>query len=286
MKRYVKSNEYIYSGQKISTVDTFDKVINLAKTNIIGCVSACRFYKDKTPEEINKLNEQQTKNLDLEISDSYYDYFETFGGWVNPENGSTTEETSFIVIGPKYEYQDQVDEFRDKMIDWCGRYGQWAVLIIDKIYEDDLDDIQLHDRYLTYRNFYDPKFRMSDYADDDERVEEMSVYNDLQKTEHVDITQVEAYYLDADGDVVKYYNNVSPKHIGQYFTQLARHQGASRFTLLASTYLRHGYIRTTPRSEYIMSSLSSEEIEDKIYSQRESELYKRLLNSTYHRIFD
>lgn len=279
MKRYIKSGTCVYCGKQVDTNAAFDTIINIAKTHIVGCISACTVDEDLTMEENESKNLENTEKLRLDLDRFSYDYFETLGGWVEPD-GTESEETSFIVIGPKYEYTDVAVKFVKRMTKLCGKYDQWAVMIIDWVDPTEVSDEIMHNRYDAYRTFYHNDFR-SDEADKSLLEEESDVYKDLESNEYLQIHPLNAYYLDRYCKRIKQYNNVTPNHIGQFFTQLARNNGAERMTLLASTYFNCGYQQRSPRDKYILASSDIDTITNMISEQKLSKHYAELVDSRY-----
>ncbi len=233
MKKYIKSST------KINTVDAFEKLVTLAHRQVICAVSACIYDFDVFPDSIRKdivaqyktideYNKYATDSLDKELALSQYKYFETFGGWVEPNTGETIRESSFVVLGPEYDVNyfgadNSVESFRQWAIGLCKKYHQWAVLVIDG-------------------------------------------------------GSVHGTYYDGEGKVVKEYNNITSRQIGNFFTQLARHQGADSFTLTADTHLRVPYIVTSLRDKYRNHTLKD------IYAQRETDFYKWYVNDLWDKL--
>ncbi len=220
MKRYIKSGSELRGK-------SFADVLNIAKTNPICCISAITDVNRNDPEK----RSYDTKRLESDIA-ADYDYIPVLGGWVDPKYGESTEE-SFIVIGYDYDKQNP-DIFKDWMIHLCGKYDQWAVLIIDKVYDDDISDDMKSRRMDQYRLFSDPKYsdrdlNKSEYKSQRDMHERLMVTNDL------DLYQIHGVYYDRNGNITDEFYNVSPRQIGDYFTQLAP---GARFTLMASQIVR------------------------------------------------
>ena len=304
MKRYVKFNEEpIMSASKVGDIDTFEKVMRVARKRMICCISANIYDFDAIEDDTIRLaaikqfdndvsayNIAMTKSLNDELTESKYHYFETFGGWVDPKTGVSTEESGFIVLGPEYNIEsplisteDILEGFREFAIRLCRDYNQWAVLVID--YAEDIDDsvsgYAMDIRKELYRKFSENKNYMSDeYLKDFEQDEDMqseykSVNRDLdsEKFTDIDLYSLHGVYYNKHGDMVKEYNNVSSAMIGEFFTALARNQGAEKFTLLASSNFYIPYVYTCQRSWHRPHDL------EEIYAQRETRFYKQMAQS-------
>ena len=300
MKRYIKTTEQeILSASKVGDINTFEKVMRAANKQMICCISANIFdfnvIKDEEQREevinrfngnIDDYNAWATKALNDELTGSRYNYFETFGGWVDPETGVSTQESSFIVLGPEYdaEYVGASTEallkyFHESCIKLCKKYHQWAVLIIDSA--EDIDDTvsghSMDIRKDLYKKFYsDKKYMTDEYEynlemDEDAELEYEKVREDLNSGKYDDVSlySLHGTYYDANGDVVKEYNNVTSNVIGQFFTALAREQGAKKFTLLASSNFYVPFIYTCLGSWHRKHSL------EEIYAQRQTDYYKK-----------
>lgn len=294
MKKYIKSST------KINTVDTFEKLMKLAHKQVICAVSANIYDFDILPPDIrNKIvtrystvdeyNEFATDSLDKELALSQYKYFETFGGWVEPDTGKTVTESSFIVLGPEYDFNyfgadNSVESFRQWAIGLCKKYHQWAVLVIDGGEDiDSVPDSVMKDRIRYYRRFYDKNYMTDEYRrafeeDNDLQDEYNAVERDLKNENDYKLYSVRGTYYDEDGKVVKEYNNITSRQIGNFFTQLARHQGADSFTLTADTHLRVPYIVTSLRDKYRNHTLKD------IYAQRETVFYKQYVSDLWNKM--
>lgn len=300
MKRYIKTTEQeILSASKVGDINTFEKVMRIAKKQMICCISANIYdfdaIKDRSirlaaidefHNDVNAYNIAMTKSLDEELTQSQYRYFETLGGWVDPKTGISTEESSFIVLGPEYNIkspiistEDILNGFREFAINLCRDYHQWAVLVIDSAenIDDSVSGHSMDIRKDLYKKFYENKKYMADEykynleTDEDAELEYETVREDLNNNKYDDVSlySLHGTYYDADGNVVKEYNNVTSNVIGQFFTTLAREQGAEKFTLLASSTFYVPFIYTCQGSWHRKHSL------EEIYAQRQTDFYKK-----------
>ena len=300
MKRYIKTTEQeILSASKVGDINTFEKVMRAANKQMICCISANIFTfnaiknKEKRKEIIERFNDDiseynlwATKSLHDVLTDSKYNYFETFGGWIDPETGISTQESSFIVLGPEYDKkyfgtstEELLEDFRNYFIELCGEYHQWAVLIIDSA--EDIDNTvsghSMDIRKDLYKKFYEDKKYMTDEyrynieTDEDAEIEYKTVREDLNndKFKDVNLYSLHGTYYDDTGHIVKEYHNVTSNVIGQFFTTLARKQGADKFTLLASSNFYVPFIYTCQGSWHREHSL------EEIYAQRQTDYYKK-----------
>lgn len=253
----------ITAADKVGDINTFEKVMRAANKQMFCCISANIFdfnvIKNKKKREeiierfngsITDYNTWATNALNDTLTDSRYNYFETFGCWENSETGISTQESSFIVLGPKYdaEYvgistEEILENFRNYFIELCEVYHQWAVLIIDSA--ENIDNT------------------VSGHS--------MDIREDLSNGKYDDINlySVHGTFYDGNGHVVKEYNNVTSNVIGQFFTTLAREQGANKFTLLASSNFYVPFIYTCLGSWHRKHSL------EEIYAQRQTDYYKK-----------
>lgn len=293
--------KYVKSGQDLNNKYTPEDVVRLANYQSILCVSAtvCDFERFPADEKIrliesgispSEYSKDATQRLKDELAQSNYNYIETVGGWVDPTTKAETIETSFIVLGPNYDedYQHRKDLFKNWAVSLCNRYHQWAVLIIDDAEDvDGISELQMDIRKELYAKFHnDTDYMTEDFKQQMDYTnawdEYYAVKQDLESKKLINggIYHLHGVYYDKYGGVVKEFNNMSSKAIGNFFTQLARHQGADRFTMLATINLNLPYMVTNLRDKYAEHTLTD------IYAQQDCPQYINSVNDALLYLFE
>lgn len=282
---------YIKSGTEVK-ISSLEEVLEWVKTRPIACISACTRANGANPEE--RYND--TERLRRMIQSSY-DYVEVLGGWLEPlEDGSSEETTeeSFIVIGNRYDSADNyMDRFVRDMVSLCGEFDQWAVLVID--YAEDISKITPEQRKMrsdAYKAFSDPKYldeeAIGEIGGEYGKSDEYAVYDDVNSIdEDLTIYEIHGVYYDRNGIAQREFFNVTPRHIASYFTTTARQAGAKKFTLLSSMQLHGKYIADSLAHKYQVgrgSRLSIEAQAELIDQYISSTRYPINLQATYKRL--
>lgn len=227
MKKYIKSNSEV-------SISDLRKLIEYAYIAPLCIMSANR------PEYTIEENIERDKLLEAIIASSY-DYVITSGAWENPD-GSYGDEPSFIVIGPEYT-KNRTDGFIKFCQRMCAEFGQDAVLYISSTEDaSKLSNEILKNRYDAYAAFYDPDFieEKDKYYDENSYAnyeDDKEISNLLRNSSAKPVFQLHGEYKDRNWNTIQEYNNIIPDQIGRYFTKLARMNGASKFSLMASTIL-------------------------------------------------
>ena len=262
-------------GQSIS----FDDLLKLARKRPFACISAV------TPYNINNPTERHKATRKLAFSLARFDYFRVKGCWLD-EDGNPQEEESYVVLGSPYRGIKEQKAFEKAMVNLCREYDQDAVLIVTGI--ENLEDLNfdiLNKRYDEYSVFTDPRFLSSPTQDDYQ-------YHELIKNQETPIIIYSLYakYLDKEGNVTQEFNNVTPKHIGKYFTEIGYGSKAHKFTLLANKITSNDFVlKFTPLSKtetYQIDSVSGKSYDDRVkyleknqQSPKYQELKQSMLNS-------
>ena len=279
------------------TFKGMDTILRLGHIMQLAFISAVNDENRDIPE----LRKEQTDKLESYIA-RRWDYLTSFGGWVeypkDPETGKedktklgkdTIEET-FIVLGEPYIADEESKrKFIKDMCDLCGKYNQWAVMILEGVEKiDEVSFKQLKDRYDAYSVFGNPK-----YIEEEIREEMKNTYGDElersfncieQRILPIAIYRVDANYYDSEGTVLKHYENVSTSRIADYFTTIFRDVNAPKFTFIADDIKYYSKFQPNNISEARIIPKRADVLRESILANRESFHYKWTHCSKYTKL--